>query len=71
MRMYDTTDLLSSLPHAEARSLLEGRGRWHTDIYEIYARITASQQLRASAALGQDVGVTLEGLGLGYVQPGR
>ena len=70
-RIKSATDLLASLPYEEARLLLHNRGRWWSDIEEIYARITAGKQLAASAALGQDVGATLEGLGLGYVQPSR
>lgn len=53
------------------RELLRGRGRWGSDIDEIYSRTILDEQLRASAAVGDASGVELERAFPGWAQPGR
>ena len=54
-----------------SEKIIEERGRWHTDIAEIYKRCSATAHLSASAAIGDATGVSLEALGDGWAQPGR
>ena len=51
--------------------IIRERGRWHTDIHEIYQRCSATAHLSISAALGDASGISLEALGDGWAQPGR
>ena len=69
-RIKLASDLHATMGSAGER-LLKERGRWHSDVFHIYSRTTARSQLEASAALGRAAGVTLEGLGSGYIQPAR
>ena len=54
-----------------SEKIIDERGRWHTDISDIYKRCNATAHLEASAAIGGAVGVSLEALGEGWAQPGR
>ena len=47
------------------------RGRWWSDIGEIYKRCTVTPHLEASVAVGDSRGISLEALGDGWAQPGR
>ena len=52
------------------RDVVKRRGRWATDVAEVYQRELLGTQLALSAALGDALGEDLEQLGLGWVQPG-
>ena len=68
-RIAGATDLYDA--HGEyAQRLLKERGRWHTDIAYIYARISESAHLTAARAMANASGVDMEH-GAGWVQPGR
>lgn len=69
-RIKSATDLLR--PGAlgmESKHILKRRGRWGSDIFFVYARVTHMESLIASAALGGP-SLTVERPG-GWVQPGR
>lgn len=68
-RIKSATDLLAKFGLA-SRDYLKRRGRWFSDIFFIYARVTWAEQCLVSAALGADVGDTVE-RPHGYVQPAR
>ena len=68
-RIAGATDMYDA--HGEhAQRLLKERGRWHTDIAYIYARISESAHLAAAQAMANASGVDMEH-GAGWVQPGR
>ena len=54
-----------------SENVIRERGRWHSDIHEIYQRCSATAHLSLSAALGDATGISLEALGDGWAQPGR
>ncbi len=54
-----------------AREMIEGRGRWHSDIAFIYQRVTVHEQLLGSVEMGAAQGDDLESVVRGYWQPGR
>ena len=53
------------------RDLLRSRGRWGSDIDEIYSRTTAEELGTASARMGDSSRADLERLFPGWIQPGR
>ena len=81
-RIGGATDLLEA-PHEQseagqpritteqATKLIKARGRWWTDIHEIYARWSVSEHVLASRAIGGAGGVDLEDFVEGFAQPGR
>ena len=50
------------------RQLLEERGRWHSDIYFIYAGVSATQHFQASARVGDADGPSLQDVAPGWTQ---
>ena len=54
-----------------SEKIIDERGRWKSDISEIYKRCSATAHLEASAAIGGARGISLEALGEGWAQPGR
>ena len=56
---------------AGSEEMVNQRGRWWSDISEIYKRCSATAHLSISAAIGDAAGVSLEALGDGWAQPGR
>ena len=56
---------------AQATTLIKARGRWWTDIYEIYSRWSADEHALASRAIAAATGQTMEDAVPGFVQPGR
>ena len=52
-------------------ALLKSRGRWASDIHSIYSRASLTEQLHASAAVGDIDGRDLERVFPGYTQPAR
>ena len=55
----------------EATRLIKARGRWYSDIQEIYERFSLAEHARASAAITEAGGLDLEDLLVGWIQPGR
>ena len=51
--------------------MIKARGRWFSDIYEIYERGSLQEHALASAASTEAGGVDLEQILTGWVQPGR
>jgi hypothetical protein len=60
-----------SIGMEQATRLIKARGRWFSDIYEIYERGSLQEHALASAAITEAGGVDLEQILTGWVQPGR
>ena len=78
-RIGGATDLLEA-PHStngpqitvsQATALIKARGRWWTDIYQIYSRWSVSEHALASQAIAAAVGLDVEDMLPGFAQPGR
>ena len=67
-RIGGATDLLGALGLEKAQRLLKSRGRWCSEIWQIYARLQTGEQVAASAAMQHATGRCLESL-VGWVQP--
>ena len=67
-RIGGATDLLTALGLDSARRLLKARGRWCSEIWQIYSRLQVGEQADASAAMAAARGQCLEALA-GWVQP--
>ena len=68
-RVGGATDLRAALGAAEGMAVIKQRGRWNSDIAEIYQRALVLDQLDGSAAMGGARGADLEGLLDGWSQP--
>ena len=68
-RVGGATDLRCALGSAEGMAVIKQRGRWNSDIAEIYQRALVLDQLEGSAAMGDAGGADLEGLLDGWSQP--
>ena len=55
----------------QATRMIKSRGRWWTDIHEIYERLSLAEHALASAAITEAGGFDLEAVLRGWVQPGR
>ena len=55
----------------QATRMIKKRGRWYTDIQDIYERMSLAEHALASAAITEAGGVDLEQVLRGWVQPGR
>ena len=55
----------------QATRMIKERGRWHSDIYEIYERVSMQEHALASAAITEAGGIDLEQILVGWIQPGR
>ena len=51
--------------------MIKARGRWWSDIHEIYERLSLAEHALASAAITEAGGIDLEQVLKGWVQPGR
>ena len=49
--------------------MIKQRGRWNSDIADIYQRALVGDQIAGSVAMGDAVGADLESLLLGWSQP--
>eukprot|EP00965_Chrysotila_dentata_P258064 6213086-Pleurochrysis_carterae.AAC.2 len=67
-RIGGATDLHAVLGEQDAKAIVQ-RGRWHTDIAQIYQRALADTQLQASAGMGDAGGADMEALFAGWTQP--
>ena len=52
-------------------AIIRERGRWHSDIHQLYQRCSASLHMQASVQIGESSGVSQEALGDGWANPGR
>ena len=68
-RSGGATDLRCALGAVEGMAVIKQRGRWSTDIAEIYQRALVLDQLNGSAVMGNAGGADLEGLLDGWSQP--
>ena len=71
LRRGGATDLRDVLGSHAAKELIKQRGRWATDIYDIYARASTREHAEASAAIGRADALTLETSNPGWTQPTR
>ena len=55
----------------EAEPAIKERGRWHTDIHQLYQRCTVTRHLDGARRMGDSTGLSLEALGGGWANPGR
>ena len=55
----------------QATRMIKDRGRWYSDIFEIYERGSLEEHALASAAITEAGGIDLEQILTGWVQPGR
>ena len=55
----------------QATRMIKARGRWYSDIFEIYERGSLQEHALASAAITEAGGIDLEQILTGWVQPGR
>ena len=69
--LIDAPQHIASLTIEGATKLIKARGRWWTDIYDIYARWSMHQQASVSLALSAADGVAVEDAATGWRQPGR
>lgn len=69
LRIGGATDLLDVFGPAEAEKFIKSRGRWATDIGNIYSRPSVDTEMAASAALSRADGTDMEAFRNGYVMP--
>ena len=55
----------------EAEPAIKERGRWHSDIHQLYQRCTITRHLDGARRMGDSAGFSLEALGGGWANPGR
>jgi hypothetical protein len=69
LRVGGATDYRLDLGVEEGKAILKRRGRWASDIHEIYSRSSLTEQLDASARVGSTGGTDMERAFPGWVQP--
>eukprot|EP00965_Chrysotila_dentata_P072831 2407016-Pleurochrysis_carterae.AAC.1 len=67
-RIGGATDMRDILGDGSAAAIQQ-RGRWSTDVAQVYQQAVVHGQLRASAAKATSTGVDLEALCVGWTQP--
>eukprot|EP00965_Chrysotila_dentata_P093800 3100183-Pleurochrysis_carterae.AAC.2 len=67
-RIGGATDLRDILGDGGAAAIQQ-RGRWASNVAQVYQRAVVDGQLRTSAAMATSSGVDLEALGVGWTQP--
>lgn len=70
-RAGGASDTFESMGPERGRDLIQQRGRWCLETGDIYARIAATWQLRASREMHTAQGIELETLSRRWRQPGR
>ena len=70
-RIGGATDLQASLGSEGAQQVIKQRGRWASDVAEVYKRALAEVHLDASASIGDARGRELEALLEGWAQPAQ
>ena len=68
-RIGGATDYRAAFGAVKAERLIKQRGRWWSDIHQLYERALAEEHLDASAAVGDARGAELEALCEGWAQP--
>ena len=68
-RIGGATDYRAAFGAVQAERLIRQRGRWWSDIHQLYERALAEEHLTASAAVGSARGAELEALCEGWAQP--
>ena len=71
VRIAGASDLVEQLGHEAAKRVTQQRGRWRSDIYFIYVRNSAGEQLAASAIMADAMAPDLESLMPHWNQPAR
>lgn len=69
LRVGGATDLYYLFGATEAERLIQKRGRWLSDIHQIYSRLSASSEMHDYAAMADARGVDMESFRQGYVMP--
>ena len=67
-RVGGATDLRALLGEA-GRAMIKQRGRWASDVAEVYQRPLLGEQLQASAMVGSVVSASIEELAMGWAAP--
>ena len=70
-RIGGATDLFSDSRSKDIEVVLRNRGRWASDVYRIYVRITRRAHLHASHSMFAAGGRSMEELLPSFAQPGR
>lgn len=69
LRVGGATDLYFLFGPAEAERLIQKRGRWLSDISQIYSRLSASAEMHNYASMADARGIDMESFRRGYVMP--
>lgn len=69
LRVAGATDLYHLFGPGQAEQLIQKRGRWCSEIHQIYTRMSATRMLDVSASMADAEGVDLEAFCFGYVMP--
>lgn len=69
LRIGGATDLYHLFDAVEAERVICDRGRWMSDIRDLYSRLSATSMMRVSASMADASGVDLEAFRHGYVMP--
>lgn len=69
LRIGGATDWRAELGFEAARSVIKRRGRWESDVDQIYQRTLVDEQLRGSVVVGAARGASLEDVCREWVQP--
>lgn len=68
-RIGGTTDLWEALGEERSKSHIKRRGRWKSDIWEVYQRVLLGEQLNAAAGMADAHDDDMEAVLPGWVQP--
>ena len=71
LRIGGAGDIRDVFGYERGAAIVTARGRWLSDIAEIYQRDIATEQLEASSAMMRSEGVDTEALIRTYAQPTR
>ena len=71
LRSGGASDILDVLGPKEGKAVIGPRGRWASDIDEIYSRLSLPGQLEASRRMADSSGVELESVARHWRQPLR
>lgn len=69
LRVGGATDLYFLFGAGEAEQLIKKRGRWLSDIHQIYSRLSASAEMHDYASMADARGVDMESFRRGYIMP--
>jgi len=70
LRIGFATDAFDVYGMAHADDLIRQMGRWQSDIWQVYARLSAETHMRSAEEIESSAGASLEELAKGWVQPG-